>query len=142
MAAFAPAGYFMTSLLSSEFHPYPRSCGPYWWSVLSTPQKRTSRGAFGWHAIPWSMLQSHYGMSQGKDRRNGSFQLSLGTSIWIKKTKQWVSTIPVTHQMVVHWRDYEECSTSSSALQSREYLQSWREACSRLLHRFHPRGRM
>ena len=45
------------------------------------------------------MLQSHYGMSQGKDKRNGSFQLSLGTSIWIKKTKQWVSTIPVTDQM-------------------------------------------
>jgi hypothetical protein len=43
------------------------------------------------------MLQSNYGMSQGKDRRNGSFQLSLGTSIWIKKTNASQEDFQASH---------------------------------------------
>ncbi len=34
-------------------------------------------------------------LKQEKDR-NGSFPFTLGTSIWIDETKQWVSPIPVT----------------------------------------------
>ena len=33
-----------------------------------------------------------------KKEESGSFPFSLGTSIWIAKTKQWVSPIPVTDQ--------------------------------------------